>query len=83
MYGGGAPKEVLVEHAGQWDIQREKVQSLQSRVWLNDEVINFYYFLMQVRGPRMRVCTPQRGAGLGDRHGIRQGWRKAAAGGAH
>lgn len=49
--GGGKQQEVLVSRFSV-DLTREKIQCLRPATWLNDEVINFYFKLLQERCKR-------------------------------
>eukprot|EP00928_Gymnodinium_smaydae_P096842 TRINITY_DN8634_c0_g1_i1.p1 TRINITY_DN8634_c0_g1~~TRINITY_DN8634_c0_g1_i1.p1 ORF type:complete len:456 (+),score=101.28 TRINITY_DN8634_c0_g1_i1:39-1370(+) len=48
---GGNPKDVLVSRFSV-DLTRQQIECLLPGTWLNDEVINFYYKLLQERSKR-------------------------------
>ena len=55
-FASGPDSEVLVEHTHSGvDIARKDIRTLKTRQWLNDEVMNVYMGLLQVK-PRC-VCT--------------------------
>lgn len=49
LYGSGSPDEVVASRFSV-EVTRRQMECLRPGAWLNDEVINFYYKLLQERG---------------------------------
>jgi len=51
LYGKGPPDERLVENKTNF-VQRQSMETLRPKKWLNDEVINWYFHLIGMRSRR-------------------------------